>query len=159
MSCIAGPSRQAIANGVPSSSASMTRAALRASASSSSPTHLRRMSSSSFAQAAQRSPYPAAAATTSSAKSYSTSRLSSRPSLPPRSLSNASLSKGGRNLHSLAPLPEAIADAEQGCKPFLSAETIQLIGNVWQGGLLQRLNDEVRGEQANSLLPFCRAAS
>ncbi|KDN53079.1 manganese and iron superoxide dismutase [Tilletiaria anomala UBC 951] len=50
-----------------------------------------------------------------------------------------------RSLHSLPPLPQAIADEQTGCKPFLGPVALQLIGNVWHGGLLQRLNDEVRG--------------
>ena len=60
-----------------------------------------------------------------------------------RSLSVAGASR--RHLHSLPPLPGAIS-TEAGCQPFLSSETVQLIGTIWQGGLLQRLNDEVKSE-------------
>ncbi|WFD35148.1 superoxide dismutase [Malassezia cuniculi] len=47
-----------------------------------------------------------------------------------------------RALHQLPPLPSAIAE---GCDPFLSKRTTSLLWNQWQAGLLQRLNEEVKG--------------
>ena len=46
-----------------------------------------------------------------------------------------------RALHQLPPMPEALAE---GCEPFLSKRTTQLLWTQWQAGLLQRLNDEVQ---------------
>ncbi|PWN50157.1 manganese and iron superoxide dismutase [Violaceomyces palustris] len=45
------------------------------------------------------------------------------------------------NLHTLPPLPEILSE---GCRPFLSQKTVQLIGQHWQGGLLKELNKEVK---------------
>ena len=47
-----------------------------------------------------------------------------------------------RALHQLPPMPEALAE---GCEPFLSKRTTHLLWTQWQAGLLQRLNEEVRG--------------
>ena len=47
-----------------------------------------------------------------------------------------------RALHQLPPQPAAIVE---GCDPFLSKRTTSLLWNQWQAGLLQRLNDEVKG--------------
>lgn len=47
-----------------------------------------------------------------------------------------------RQLHQLPPMPPAL---EEGCVPFLSQRTAQLLWTQWQAGLLQRLNDEVQG--------------
>lgn len=49
---------------------------------------------------------------------------------------------GVRALHQLPPMPAQIAD---GCEPFLSQRTTHLLWTQWQAGLLQRLNDEVKG--------------
>lgn len=49
---------------------------------------------------------------------------------------------GVRRLHQLPPMPAALAE---GCEPFLSKRTTQLLWTQWQAGLLQRLNDEVKG--------------
>ena len=47
-----------------------------------------------------------------------------------------------RALHQLPPMPEALAE---GCEPFLSKRTTHLLWTQWQAGLLQRLNEEVKG--------------
>ena len=47
-----------------------------------------------------------------------------------------------RALHQLPPMPPALAE---GCEPFLSKRTANLLWTQWQAGLLQRLNEEVRG--------------
>lgn len=47
-----------------------------------------------------------------------------------------------RALHQLPPIPATI---EEGCDPFLSKRTTALLWNQLQGGLLKRLNEEVRG--------------
>lgn len=49
---------------------------------------------------------------------------------------------GARLLHQLPPMPAAIAE---GCEPFLSKRTTSLLWTQWQAGLLQRLNEEVKG--------------
>jgi len=49
---------------------------------------------------------------------------------------------GARLLHQLPPMPVAIAE---GCEPFLSKRTTNLLWTQWQAGLLQRLNEEVKG--------------
>ena len=49
-----------------------------------------------------------------------------------------------RALHQLPPAPAALAE---GCEPFLSKRTMTLLWTQWQAGLLQRLNDEVKGTQ------------
>ncbi|WFD03683.1 superoxide dismutase [Malassezia obtusa] len=47
-----------------------------------------------------------------------------------------------RQLHQLPPIAPAVAE---GCAPFLSKRTTQMLWTQWQAGLLQRLNDEVKG--------------
>ncbi|WFD31915.1 superoxide dismutase [Malassezia sp. CBS 17886] len=49
---------------------------------------------------------------------------------------------GARALHQLPPAPEALAE---GCEPFLSKRTTGLLWTQWHAGLLQRLNEEVKG--------------
>lgn len=61
--------------------------------------------------------------------------LSTRALRLPRAL-------GARSLHQLPPMPPALAE---GCEPFLSKRTANLLWTQWQAGLLQRLNEEVRG--------------
>lgn len=46
-----------------------------------------------------------------------------------------------RQLHQLPPMLPALSE---GCEPFLSKRTTQLLWTQWQAGLLQRLNDEVQ---------------
>ncbi|PKI83601.1 hypothetical protein MVES_002671 [Malassezia vespertilionis] len=52
------------------------------------------------------------------------------------------LVRGARALHQLPPAPPVLAE---GCEPFLSKRTASLLWTQWQAGLLQRLNDEVKG--------------
>lgn len=49
---------------------------------------------------------------------------------------------GARYLHQLPPMPAALTE---GCDPFLSKRTVHLLWTQWQAGLLQRLNEEVKG--------------
>ncbi|UZJ54157.1 hypothetical protein CBS101457_003477 [Exobasidium rhododendri] len=54
-----------------------------------------------------------------------------------------------RSLHSLPPLPVNLSE-EKGCSPLFSSTAVKLLWNDWQGGLLNKLNDEVRGTQWES---------
>lgn len=50
-------------------------------------------------------------------------------------------SSSRRNLHALPPAPSNVA---QGAMPFLSKQTVDLLWEGWQRGLLERLNAEVK---------------
>lgn len=49
-----------------------------------------------------------------------------------------------RSLHSLPPLPASLNEGK-GCEPLFSQQTVKLLWEDWHGGLLNKLNDEVRG--------------
>ena len=49
-----------------------------------------------------------------------------------------------RNLHSLPSLPANLKEGE-GCEPLFSSQTVRLLWDDWHAGLLNKLNDEVRG--------------
>lgn len=51
-----------------------------------------------------------------------------------------------RRLHSLPPLPGNFVEGK-GCDPLFSSTAVKLLWSDWQGGLLNKLNDEVRGTQ------------
>lgn len=51
-----------------------------------------------------------------------------------------------RSLHSLPPLPGNLQEGK-GCSPLFSSISIKLLWNDFHGGLLKKLNDEVRGTQ------------
>lgn len=49
-----------------------------------------------------------------------------------------------RELHSLPSLPANLKEGE-GCEPLFSSQTVRLLWDDWHAGLLNKLNDEVRG--------------
>ncbi|CAD6887482.1 unnamed protein product [Tilletia laevis] len=53
--------------------------------------------------------------------------------------------RGERTLHTLPPIPARFGE-EEACAPFLSSKAFQTVAREYQAGLLDRLNDEVRGE-------------
>ncbi|WFD41530.1 superoxide dismutase [Malassezia psittaci] len=50
-----------------------------------------------------------------------------------------------RQLHQLPPIA---SEVEQGCTPFLSKRTTNLLWTQWQAGLLQRLNEETKASES-----------
>ncbi|PWN35577.1 manganese and iron superoxide dismutase [Meira miltonrushii] len=49
-----------------------------------------------------------------------------------------------RQLHSLPSLPANLKEGD-GCEPLFSSQTVRLLWDDWHAGLLNKLNDEVRG--------------
>jgi len=70
-----------------------------------------------------------------------------RPTRPSGSFRLASVTV--RNVHQLQQLPYSI---ENGLGGFLTPEALRVIAVDYQNGLLERLNDEVRGAQGPFLL-------
>ncbi|CAD6935899.1 unnamed protein product [Tilletia controversa] len=54
--------------------------------------------------------------------------------------------RGERTLHTLPPIPARFGE-EEACAPFLSSKAFQTVAREYQAGLLDRLNDEVRGTE------------
>lgn len=58
--------------------------------------------------------------------------------------SGRAINASRRGLHSLPALPANLKDGE-GCEPLFSQQTVRLLWDDWHAGLLNKLNDEVRG--------------
>lgn len=57
----------------------------------------------------------------------------------------ASSAGGSRSLHHLPPLPSKLT-GDRACDPLFTASTLNLLWNDWHKGLLDKLNEQVRGE-------------
>ncbi|PWN30567.1 manganese and iron superoxide dismutase [Jaminaea rosea] len=60
------------------------------------------------------------------------------------SSSSSRIPSSSRHLHALPPTPKNVAE---GAMPLLSKSTVDMLWQGWQKGLLERLNEEVRGTE------------